>query len=214
MKINIKDPISALTHYIGQLLSILGTILLLMKAAPIASTSTIGILFVFGLSLILLYTASTVYHTFDVSNKINNILRKIDHMMIFVLIAGTYTPICLITLKGRVGWILFGIVWSAALLGFLVKLLWITAPRWVSSLLYILMGWTVVGAFSPLLQVLPVPGLLWLMIGGIIYTIGGVIYALDCSPIKTKYFGGHELFHIFVLAGSFCHFIFIYNFVI
>lgn len=214
MTLKIKDPVSAITHYIGQLLSILGTILLLMKAATSESPSTIVILFTFGFSLILLYTASTVYHTFDISTRINTILRKVDHMMIFILIAGTYTPICLITLKDSVGIPLFIVVWSSAIIGFIVKLFWISAPRWVSALLYILMGWTVVGAFSPLSKALPAPGLLWLLIGGVIYTVGGIIYALDRSPIKTKHFGAHELFHLFVMAGSFCHFIFIYNFVI
>ena len=167
---------------------------------------------VYAASLILLYAASTTYHTFDKSKKVNTILKKIDHMMISVLIAGSYTPICLLVLGGRTGIILLAIVWSFAIAGILIKAFWVYCPKWISSVLYIGMGWTCVLAFTQLLNSLSPAAFGWLLAGGIIYTVGGVIYALKL-PIfnsKHKYFGSHEIFHLFVMAGSACHFVVMY----
>lgn len=136
-------------------------------------------------------------------------------MMIFVLIAGTYTPICLVVLKGRLGIFLLCLIWGMALLGMALKMFWVYCPKWVSSVIYIVMGWTCVLAFSPIINSLPDGAFSWLLAGGIIYTIGGVIYALKL-PIfngKHKYFGSHEIFHLFCLGGSACHFILMYKFI-
>ena len=137
-------------------------------------------------------------------------------MMISVLIAGSYTPICLLVLGGRMGWILLAIVWGFAIVGILIKAFWVFCPKWVSSVLYIGMGWTCVLAFTQLLNSLSPAAFGWLLAGGIIYTVGGVIYALKL-PIfnrKHKNFGSHEIFHLFVMGGSLCHFVVMYAFVL
>ena len=136
-------------------------------------------------------------------------------MMIFVLIAGSYTPVCVLVLGGRQGYTLLAVVWSIAIAGILVKALWITCPKWFSSVIYIAMGWVCVAVFGTLLRMLPAQAFLWLLAGGIIYTIGGVIYALKLPLFNQhhKYFGSHEIFHLFVMAGSICHFIFMYRYV-
>ena len=216
MKLKLKDPWSAITHGIAVLLAAAGAAPLLIKAARTEDTLHITALAVFILTMILLYTASTVYHSVDSSEKVNRRLRKIDHMMIFIMIAGSYTPVCLIALHNKIGYILCGLVWTIAIVGILLKALWINCPKWVSSVLYIGMGWTCVLAFTQLLNSLSPAAFVWLLAGGIIYTVGGVIYALKL-PIfysKHKYFGSHEIFHLFVMAGSACHFVVMYAFVL
>lgn len=213
---HLKDPGSAITHFIGVLMAILSGIPLLFKAAREPNKIYLISLSIYLISMILLYLASTTYHSLDISPKINLWLRKIDHMMIFVLIAGTYTPICLISLKGKTGIILLSIVWSFAIIGILLKFLWINCPKWVSSILYIGMGWTCVLAFTNLLDALSSGAFGWLLAGGIIYTIGGVIYALKLPIFNSihKNFGSHEIFHIFVMCGSVCHYIVMYVFLL
>ena len=159
--------------------------------------------------------ASTTYHTFDRSERINTILKKIDHMMISVLIAGSYTPICLLVLNKKTGIILLSIVWGIALIGILIKAFWVYCPKWVSSILYIGMGWTCVLAFTQIFHALSPAGFGWLLIGGIIYTVGGVIYALKLPVFNNrhKYFGSHEIFHLFVMGGSLCHYIVMYAYI-
>ena len=213
---HIKDPGSAITHFIGMLMAIFAAISLLIKAAREPSRIYIIAITIYAVSLILLYAASTTYHTFNKSRKVNTILKKIDHMMISVLIAGSYTPICLLVLGGKTGLILLTIVWAFAIAGILIKAFWVFCPKWVSSVLYIGMGWTCVLAFTQLLNSLSPAAFGWLLAGGIIYTVGGVIYALKL-PIfnsKHKYFGSHEIFHLFVMAGSACHFVVMYAFVL
>jgi hemolysin III len=210
----IKDPISALTHFIGLLLSIIAVILLVNKAAEQASTLHVTAFSLFGISLILLYLASTVYHMVINPLKVSNLLHRIDHMMIFVLIAGTYTPVCLIPLHGLWGWTLLSIIWFVALAGILLKAFWIQAPRWLSTGIYILMGWIVVIAFNPLLNTLSRSAFIWLLAGGIVYTLGGLIYGLKWPNFTFKNFGFHELFHLFVMGGSFCHFMFMYWYIL
>ena len=213
---HIKDPGSAITHFIGMLMAIFAAVPLLIKAAHEPSRIYIISIAVYAASLILLYAASTTYHTFDRSKKVNTILKKIDHMMISVLIAGSYTPICLLVLKGRIGIILLTIVWAFAITGILIKAFWVYCPKWVSSVLYIGMGWTCVLAFTQLLNTLSPAAFGWLLAGGIIYTVGGVIYALKLPVFNSRhrYFGSHEIFHIFVMAGSACHFVVMYAFVL
>lgn len=213
--LKIKDPGSAITHFIAMALAILAAGPLLIKAAKDPGQFHVTALAVFIVSMILLYAASTTYHTLDISPKINQILRKLDHMMIFILIAGTYTPVCMIVLGDKVGWSLLGLVWTIAIAGILIKAFWITCPKWFSSLLYIAMGWICVPAFTRIIQTLPPAAFGWLLAGGIIYTIGGIIYALKLPLFNSrhKYFGSHEIFHLFVMGGSLCHYIMMYEFV-
>lgn len=211
-KRHIKEPGSAITHFIGMLMAIFAAVPLLIKAAHEPGRIYIISLAIYAASLILLYAASTTYHTFDISAKVNTILKKIDHMMISVLIAGSYTPVCLIVLKGRTGIILLSIVWAIAIAGILIKAFWVYCPKWISSVLYIGMGWTCVLAFTQILNNMSPAAFGWLLAGGIIYTVGGVIYALKLPLFNNKHknFGSHEIFHLFVMGGSACHFVVMY----
>lgn len=215
-KFRIKDPGSAITHFIGMVMAAIASVPLLIKAAHQPDSVYIIAMSVYAASLILLYAASTTYHTFDISERVNKLLKKIDHMMISILIAGSYTPVCLIALKGRLGVILLSIVWGIAIAGILIKAFWIFCPKWVSSVLYIGMGWTCVLAFTQLLSNLAPAAFGWLLAGGIIYTIGGVIYALKLPLFNSRHqnFGSHEIFHLFVMAGSACHFIVMYGYLL
>ena len=216
IKKHVKDPGSAITHFIGMLMAIFAAVPLIIKAAHEPSPIYVVSIAIYAASLILLYAASTTYHTFDRSAKVNTILKKIDHMMISVLIAGSYTPICLLVLKGKLGVILLAIVWSFAIVGILIKAFWVFCPKWVSSVLYIGMGWTCVLAFTQLLNSMSPAAFGWLLAGGLIYTAGGVIYALKLPifNMKHKDFGSHEIFHLFVMGGSICHFVVMYAFVL
>lgn len=215
-KKHIKEPGSAITHFIGMLMAIFAAVPLLIKAAHEPSRIYIISLTIYAASLILLYAASTTYHTFDISTKVNTVLKKIDHMMISVLIAGSYTPVCLIVLRGRTGIILLSIVWAIALAGILIKAFWVYCPKWVSSVLYIGMGWTCVLAFTQILNNMSPAAFGWLLAGGIIYTAGGIIYALKLPLFNNKHknFGSHEIFHLFVMGGSACHFVVMYAFLL
>ena len=177
MKFKLKDPGSAITHFIAMVMALLAAAPLLIKAAREPD------------------------HL--------HVMRKMDHMMIFVMIAGSYTPVCLIALEGRTGTILCALVWAVAILGILIKAFWITCPKWFSSVIYIGMGWLCVLAFSQIFHALSRPAFGWLLAGGIIYTIGGIIYALKVPlfDAKHKNFGSHEIFHLFVMGGSACHFV-------
>ena len=209
---HIKDPGSAITHFVGMLMAIFAAIPLLIQAAKERDSVYLISLTVYAISMVLLYAASTTYHTFDISKKVNTILKKIDHMMIFVLIAGSYTPICLLVLERNIGIPLLMLVWGIAIAGILIKAFWVYCPKWVSSVLYIGMGWTCVLAFGQMLNGLSRAEFGWLLAGGIIYTIGGIIYALKLPifNMKHKNFGSHEIFHLFVMGGSACHFVVMY----
>ena len=216
IKKHVKDPGGAITHFIGMLMAVFAAVPLIIKATHEPSPIYVVSIAIYAASLILLYAASTTYHTFDRSEKINTILKKIDHMMISVLIAGSYTPICLLVLGGRLGIILLAIVWSIAIAGILIKAFWVYCPKWVSSVLYIGMGWTCVLAFTQLLNSMSPAAFGWLLAGGLIYTAGGIIYALKLPifNMKHKDFGSHEIFHLFVMGGSICHFVVMYAFVL
>lgn len=215
MQITIREPGSALTHFVGMMMAVFATIPLLIKAGIESGGRAFAAMAIFMGSMILLYAASTTYHTVNLTGKYLKIFRKIDHMMIFVLIAGSYTPVCLIVLGGNLGYRLLALVWGIAIFGIIIKACWITCPKWFSSILYIAMGWVCVFAFGPLFHSLPLTAFLWLLGGGIIYTIGGVIYALKLPVFNSRFksFGSHELFHLFVMGGSICHFIFMYLYV-
>ena len=211
----IREPFNALSHLFGGLLSILGIVLMLNKAG-ITGTSQLSVvaLLIFGLSMTLLYFASATYHTIKGKDKLIYFFRKIDHSMIFLLIAGTYAPFCLIALKGTTGYVLFTIVSVLAVLGILFKMVWFACPRWVSTALYIGMGWIIVILAVPLAKVISSGGMLFLILGGVFYTIGGVIYGVKPKISFIKRLGFHEIFHVFILLGSLCHFISIYIYTI
>ena len=208
----IKDPGSAITHFIAMVLAIAAMTPLLVKASQ--KSGHFLSLLIFILSMIGLYGASTIYHTLDISPKINQMLRKLDHMMIFILIAGTYTPVCMIVLGDRTGWLLLALVWAIAAVGIVINAFWITCPKWFSSLIYIAMGWVCILAITKIISALPKAGFLWLLAGGLIYTLGGIIYALKLPLFNARHknFGSHEIFHLFVMGGSFCHYMMMYQF--
>lgn len=215
MQITIREPGSAITHFIAMMMAVFAAVPLLVKAGVQSGQESFLAMAIFMGSMILLYGASATYHSVDLTGKSLRIFRKLDHMMIFVLIAGSYTPICLIVLGGKLGYTLLALVWGIAALGMIVKACWITCPKWFSSVIYIAMGWVCVLVFGPLLNTLSLPAFLWLLAGGIIYTVGGVIYALKLPIFNAKHksFGSHEVFHLFVMGGSICHFIFMYLYV-
>lgn len=210
----VKDPISALTHFVGFLAVIPCFLLLMHKAKLGASVWHQWGFAVFGISLLLLYGASTIYHTLKLSQNKVNVLRRIDHMMIFVLIAGTYTPICLVSLHGAWGWTMLVLIWAFALAGILLKIFWMNAPRWLSTLIYVVMGWLAVVVFVPLEKAVSWNGVGLLLAGGIAYTVGAVIYGLKKPNITFKHFGFHEVFHIFVMVGSSLHIAFMFEYVL
>lgn len=215
MQITIREPGSAITHFIGMMMAIVAAAPLLVKAALDADMTALVAMTVFIGSMVALYGASAVYHSVTVKENILKVFRKLDHMMIFVLIAGSYTPVCLVVLGGRMGYTLLAVVWGIAVVGMVVKACWITCPKWFSSLVYIAMGWVCLAVFGTLWNTLPHSAFLWLLAGGIVYTAGGVIYALKL-PIfnaRHKYFGSQEIFHLFVMGGSICHFVFMYLYV-
>ncbi|MEG0353472.1 MAG: hemolysin III family protein [Cellulosilyticaceae bacterium] len=215
MKTYVREPINAFTHLIGAGLSLIGTILLLIlggKGTPLTTAATISII-IFGLSLIALYTASGIYHLVNATDAVILKLKKLDHSMIFILIAGSYTPFCLLSLSGAWRWGIIGTVWGLAIIGITLKMFWINMPRWLSTGFYIGMGWIALFALKPLYTSLPLGGFVWLVLGGIMYTIGGIIYGLK-KPNISVHFGFHEIFHIFVMLGSACHYWAVLNYVL
>jgi len=215
MQITIREPGSAITHFIGMMLAVFAAIPLLVKTGVTSGWQNMAVMAIFVGSMILLYASSATYHAVNLVGSKLKLFRKIDHMMIFVLIAGTYTPVCLIILGGQSGYMLLALVWSIAAFGILIKSLWITCPKWFSSMIYIAMGWVCVLVFGQLLATLPTGGFLWLLAGGLIYTAGGIIYALKLPLFNSRHhsFGSHEIFHLFCMGGSFCHFVFMYLYV-
>ena len=216
MQITIREPGSAITHFIGMMLAVFAAMPLLAKAGMTGNSADVTAMMIFALSMVSLYGASTLYHSINVTGRVLKIFKKLDHMMIFVLIAGSYTPVCMIVLGGESGYKLLAAVWGIALAGILIKAFWVTCPKWFSSVIYIAMGWVCVFVFGELLATLPRAAFLWLLAGGLFYTVGGGIYALKCPifNLKHKWFGSHEIFHVFVMLGSACHFIFMYHYVL
>ena len=201
----IREPVNGASHLIGLLLAGAGTILLLRMAKSPDELVAFG---VYGATLILLYSASTLYHTLTVSERPHRALRTLDHIAIYFLIAGTYTPVALITLKGRLGWTLLAAVWLIALAGIPFKLFFLDAPVWLSTGTYLAMGYLALVAVVPIAHAVSSGGLAWLIAGGLAYTIGAVIYARQRPDPFPGRFGHHEIWHLLVLAGSGCHFAF------
>ncbi len=212
MNLKMKDPVSCLSHLVGVLLAIAGLVLMLVRTDDDMNAMHYVAFSIFGTSMILLYLASTLYHWFDLSHKNTQIFRRIDHIMIFVLIAGTYTPICLIPLNGGWGWAIFGCAWGLAVAGTIFKLFWLTAPRKLYTFIYLFMGWIIIIAIWPLWNAISLPAFCWLVGGGLSYSIGAAIYGLKRPDPWPKFFGFHEVFHLFILVGTFCQFWMIYRY--
>ncbi len=209
----LKDPISGFTHFIGIGLAAFGMVLLILESSDPVKPWHIATFCVFSLGMILLYLASTLYHWLPLSAERTRLLKKFDHIMIFILIAATYTPICLIPLRGPLGWSMFGAIWGFAAFGLFFKVFWIQAPRWLSTTIYVLMGWLVIIGIVPLIEVLQPGAVFWLVSGGLLYTAGAFIYAIKRPDPWPSIFGFHEIFHIFVMAGSFSHFMVMYQYI-
>ena len=208
-------PWSAITHGAAAALALLGTALLLARAFSIGASPRYMVSFlIYGCSMVGLYTASTLYHSLRVSVPGRIALRKYDHVSIYFLIAGSYTPICLLGLRGVWGWALFGVIWGLALGGLVLTLVWVNAPRWMTSGIYLFMGWLSLTAIFPLYLAVGWRGLLWLVVGGIFYTVGGVMYALKWPGRSNPRFGCHEIFHVFIVLGSICHFLLMYRVIV
>jgi len=201
-----NEPLSALTHLLGIGLSIAALVLMVVFAGIHDSPKRVVGASIFGSSLILLYGASTTFHFLGKGHPFKYLFQRLDHAMIFVLIAGTYTPIMLTLPSPGWGWSLFGVNWALAILGVGLKLSGKTNHRAFSTVLSLVMGWLAVLAWPYLHDSLGNNGLFWLLLGGVLYTVGVVFYALDTHVKRTRWFGMHEVFHLFVLAGSFSHF--------
>jgi hemolysin III len=201
----IREPVNGASHLLGFLLAGAGTIFLLKTARGPWQLAGFSI---YGASLLLLYGASSLYHLLPVPERPLRALRTLDHIAIYFLIAGTYTPIALVTLHGRLGWTLLVIVWLIAVAGIPFKLFFLDAPVWISTGTYLGMGYLALVAVQPLARAVPPTGLLWLLIGGIAYTVGAVIYSRQRPNPVPGLLGHHEIWHLLVLIGSACHFAF------
>jgi hemolysin III len=203
---HLREPFSGLSHLLGAIMAVLAT-LYMLNNLPSENTGTyLASYLVFGISMFLMFFSSAVYHLMEISEAGIKTLKRIDHMAIYVMIAGSYTPFCLVGLEGTLGWQMFALVWGIAAVGILIKIFWLHAPRMFSTLLYLGMGWISLLVYGPLSESLSEEAISWLVYGGISYTVGAVVYATKWPNISTK-FGFHELWHVFVLGGAACHFV-------
>ncbi len=201
----LREPVNSLTHWVGAILALIGLIALLIIGW--STPAKIISLTIYGLSLIAMFSASATYHMVRVKDKALVIFRKIDHSAIFLLIAGTYTPFCVNAFEGFWKWGMLSIIWSLALIGIIVKVFYIKAPRWLNTGIYLIMGWLCVGAAGQMLAVLPVWVFGWLIAGGVIYSLGAVVYMTKIFNFKPGVFGFHEIWHIFVMLAAAAHFV-------
>ncbi|MCK5638334.1 MAG: hemolysin III family protein [Flavobacteriaceae bacterium] len=210
-KITYYDPkeekLNVISHALGLVLSIIALVLLVVYSSTYGSAKHIVSFSIYGASLIVLYSASTFYH-YSKNPKLRKRLNIFDHAAIYILIAGTYTPFTLVILKGWIGWTIFGVSWGLALTGVILKLFYTGKYDKISTIAYVLMGWVIIFALKPLINNFPLKGLLWLLAGGIFYTVGAILYSFK----NMKY--NHVIFHIFVLLGSFCHFMAVFFYVL
>jgi hemolysin III len=211
MKRIFRDPVSGMIHLVSAVLALVGSVFLVIaeRGGMLRGISLV----IYGLSLITLFTASTVYHLVRLTNADTSRLRKFDHAAIYVLIAGTYTPICTNFFTGTLRWGFLALIWGMAIAGVVVKLFVIKAPRWVTAGIYLVMGWMVVFVIKPTMAAMPAGGLLWMLAGGILYTVGAVIYITKKLDLVPGVFGFHEVWHVFVTLAALCHFIMIYKYV-
>ena len=201
------DPVSGLSHLVFAVAAVVGATVLITLAAVYRKWWHLAAFIVYGASLFLLYLASSLYHLLPASERAKRVLRQLDHVAIFVLIAGTYTPVCLVPLRGPWGWSLFVAVWVLALAGMFLAIFAINAPRWLVTTVYLALGWLVVVALWPLVHRVSAEGVVWFFVGGAFYTVGALIYALKRPDPVPHVFGFHEIFHIFVMLGSLSHFL-------
>lgn len=207
----VRQPFNGLSHLAGAVFSLIGLIVLAVVSAH-KPWHLAGFL-IYGASMVLLYTASALYHSLPATPSQVRQLMAYDQVAIYLLIAGTYTPVCLVTLRGPWGWGLLAAAWAIALVGITLRLAWRSAPVWLPIVLYLVMGWMSVVALKPLGAALPAPGMGWLFGGGIIYTVGAVVFAAKRPRLWPGLFGSHELWHVHVLAGSACHYVMMLLFV-
>ncbi|MHB8777021.1 MAG: PAQR family membrane homeostasis protein TrhA [Anaerolineales bacterium] len=201
----LREPVNSLTHWAGAILALAGLIALLIVGWGIPAK--VISLVIYGVSLILLFSASATYHMVRVKDKVLEIFRKIDHAAIYLLIAGTYTPFCINAFTGFWKWGMLSIIWFMAVIGIVLKIFFIRAPRWLNAGIYVAMGWISVIAGGQMLAALPTWVFVWLIIGGVVYTLGAVVYATKIFNFVPGVFGFHEIWHIFVLIAAAAHFV-------
>ncbi|MBB6623783.1 hemolysin III family protein [Clostridium gasigenes] len=208
-----REPVNSITHLIGAILAVFALVVMLIKGiSNDVSTKGLVSVIIFGVSMILLYTVSATYHSVISTDKVIKGFRRLDHSMIFILIAGSYAPFCLIGLGNRTGNIFFTVMVCVAIAGVIFKMCWFDCPRWLQTALYIAMGWSAVFVIKPLSLALSPAPVIWLVVGGVLYTIGGVLYGLKPKKLQFGAFGFHEIFHIFIILGSLSHFICVYTY--
>lgn len=206
MKRRLREPVNGLTHLVGVLLSLVALVALVTIGVRSGSATVLVALLVFGLSQVALYTASTLHHSLSLSPRGNARLLRLDCAMVVVLIAGTYTPVCLFALRGIWRWGLLGAIWGLTIAGLVMMTRWMGAPRWASTTFYVALGWVGVLGAPALFRALPRAGFAWMLAGGAVYTIGAVIFLLERPNPFPRWFGAHALWHCFVLGGSACCF--------
>ena len=202
---NIREPVNSLTHWVAAFLALIGLIALLLVGW--GTPAKVISLVIYGLSLIFLFSASATYHTVNRKDKVLEIFRKVDHAAIFLLIAGTYTPFCVIAFSGFWQWGMLSILWSLALIGIIVKIFYIRSPRWLNAGIYVIMGWLGIAAAGQIFNALPVWVITWLVVGGVIYTLGAIVYSTKIFNFVPGVFGFHEIWHVFVILAAMAHFI-------
>ncbi|KAF0109862.1 MAG: conserved membrane protein of unknown function [Chloroflexi bacterium] len=207
----LRDPVSGLIHFFSAVLALAGLVFLL-AASRGEALKQVSVA-VYGVSLALLFSASAIYHLADPTESVLKRLRKFDHAAIYVLIAGTYTPICVNFFDGFLRWGFLALIWGIAAVGVVVKLFVINAPRWVTAGVYLVMGWMAIFVIKPMLVTVPIGGLVWMLAGGLLFTVGAVIYITKKLDFIPGVFGFHEVWHIFVTLACLCHFILIYQYV-
>jgi hemolysin III len=212
LNLRFREPINGLIHLVSAVLACAGLVLLLSAAN--GNALKLASVLIYGISLVLLFSASAIYHLINASDKVLRRLRKFDHAAIYLLIAGTYTPVCLNLFDGNLRWGFLAFIWAFALAGIIVKLFIINAPRWVTAGIYLVMGWMALFVIKPLVASVPLAGLVWLLAGGLLFSIGAVIYITKKLDLIPGVFGFHEIWHIFVTLGCLCHFIMIYQYII
>ncbi len=204
-----KEPVNSITHLVGAILSAAGLTWMIVKSVFHQSALQLTSALIFGISLILLYSASSIYHAVKSSKRVEVILRKIDHSMILVLIAGTYTPVCLLALPRPMGLILLAVMWILTIAGIFFRVFFLNAPRWLYTGFYVMMGWFAIFFMPSIYHNIAIQGFVLLIVGGTLYTVGAIIYAFKPRWMRIPHFGFHEIFHLFILGGSLSHFIMI-----
>ncbi len=209
-----REPINSISHGAGAIASIVGLTLLIVFSSLKGSAWHVVSFTIFGSTLVMMFTSSSLYHGLKITASKLSILRRIDHIMIYLLIAGTYTPICLVPLRGPWGWSIFGVVWGLALIGIILKIFFMNVPRLISTIIYLIMGWVCIVAIYPIVTILQGACIAWLFAGGLFYSIGAVIYSLKKPNPFPGVFGFHEIWHLFVISGSFCHFWLVFKYLL